>query len=72
MVFTGKLEDMSRAEAKTAAQAAGARVAGSVSSATDYVVAGADAGSKAKKARALGVTVLSEAEWRDIMGRSAP
>ncbi len=69
VVFTGKLEDMSRAEAKTAAQAAGARVAGSVSPATDYVVAGTDAGSKAKKARALGVTVLSEAEWRGLMGR---
>jgi DNA ligase (NAD+) len=46
----------------------GAQVAGSVSKKTDYVVVGADAGSKAAKAAALGVTVLSEAEWLKLIG----
>jgi DNA ligase (NAD+) len=63
MVFTGSLEQMTRAEAKATAEALGAKVAGSVSAKTDYVVVGADAGSKAKKAAELGVTLLSEAEW---------
>ncbi|MEZ5930699.1 MAG: NAD-dependent DNA ligase LigA [Alphaproteobacteria bacterium] len=63
MVFTGSLEEMTRAEAKATAEALGAKVAGSVSAKTDYVVVGADAGSKAKKAAELGVTMLSEAEW---------
>ncbi len=63
MVFTGSLEEMTRAEAKATAEALGAKVAGSVSAKTDYVVVGADAGSKAKKAAELGVTTLSEAEW---------
>lgn len=63
MVFTGSLIEMSRAEAKATAEALGAKVAGSVSAKTDYVVVGADAGSKAKKAAELGVSMLSETEW---------
>ena len=63
VVFTGTLAGMSRAEAKARAEAMGAKVAGSVSKKTNFLVAGADAGSKATKAAALGVTVLSEDDW---------
>ncbi|MBE7212919.1 MAG: NAD-dependent DNA ligase LigA, partial [Gluconacetobacter diazotrophicus] len=63
IVFTGSLTAMSRPEAKALAERLGARVLGSVSAKTDYVVVGADAGSKAAKATELGLSVLSEDEW---------
>lgn len=69
VVFTGTLERMTRAEAKAQAEALGAKVAGSVSARTDFVVAGPGAGSKEKNARALGVTVLSEDAWLALIGR---
>lgn len=69
VVFTGSLETMTRAEAKATAEAQGAKVTGSVSKKTDYVVIGADAGSKAKKAADLGVPVLTEQAWRELIGK---
>jgi DNA ligase (NAD+) len=68
VVFTGSLEKMTRDEAKAMAARLGAKVAGSVSKNTDYVVVGADAGSKAKKAAELKVKTLSEDEWLKLIG----
>ncbi|WP_052214990.1 NAD-dependent DNA ligase LigA [Belnapia sp. F-4-1] len=68
LVFTGTLETMTRPEAEARAETLGAKVTKSVSARTDFVVVGADAGSKAKKAAELGLRVLTEAEWRDMAG----
>jgi DNA ligase (NAD+) len=67
VVFTGKLETMSRDEAKAQAERLGAKAAGSVSAKTDLVVAGPGAGSKLKEANKLGIKVISEDEWQQIV-----
>lgn len=66
IVFTGTLSTLSRAEAKALAERRGARVTGGVTRKTDFLVAGADAGSKAKAAQELGIQILSEAEFREL------
>lgn len=70
VVFTGTLETMSRDEAKAQAERLGAKAAGSVSARTDLVVAGPGAGSKLKKAQDLGITVIDEAAWAEIVRAS--
>lgn len=67
LVFTGTMPTLGRAEAKAMAQDVGAKVSGSVSKKTDYVIAGAEAGSKLEKAQQLGVTVIDEAEFLRLL-----
>jgi DNA ligase (NAD+) len=66
-VLTGTLPELSREAAKDMVEARGGKVAGSVSKKTDYVVAGTEAGSKLTKAQALGVTILDEAQFRELI-----
>jgi DNA ligase (NAD+) len=68
VVFTGTLSKISRAEAKAKAESLGAKVTSAVSKKTDYVIAGADSGSKLKKAKELNVTVLTEDGWLELIG----
>jgi DNA ligase (NAD+) len=70
VVFTGTLERMTRSEAKATAERLGAKVSGSVSKNTDYVVAGPGAGVKLKDARSLGVKILNEHEWLKLIGEA--
>ena len=67
VVFTGTLETLSRSEAKAQAERMGARVLGTVSAKTNYLVAGKASGSKLKKAESLGVTILTEKEWIEVI-----
>ncbi len=67
IIFTGTLEKMTRAEAKKKAEDHGMKVVGSVSSKTDFVVVGAEAGSKLKKATELGLKIIDENEWISLI-----
>ena len=71
-MVTGTLPTLSRAEATELIERAGGRVTGSVTKKTDYVVVGADAGSKLTRAQELGTPVLSEAELLERLGEAAP
>ncbi|MFN7094967.1 MAG: BRCT domain-containing protein, partial [Burkholderiales bacterium] len=67
LVFTGALESMSRQHAKAKAESLGARIASSISSKTDYVIVGKEAGSKLKAAETLGINILNETEWLTLI-----
>ena len=67
LVFTGRLSTLGRLEAKAKAESLGAKVAGSISPKTDYLIAGEGSGSKLRKAEELGVLVLFEADWLKII-----
>ena len=69
IAFTGTLESVTRGEAKAKAESLGAKVASSVSKNTDFVIMGTDAGAKAKNAANFGVTILSESDWLELVGR---
>jgi DNA ligase (NAD+) len=72
LVFTGSLEHMTREEAESRAERLGAKISKSVSSKTDLLIAGPGAGSKLKKAAELGVQVMDEAAWLEIVARAGP
>ena len=69
IVFTGFLESMSRQEAKATAERLGAKVMGNISTKTNFVVVGSEPGSKAKKAQELGVSILDEIMWQNLISK---